>query len=92
MTLQTPLEGTADYRPSDRSRIVLALAELRSEWQRATKGGSLLKVETPVGLILSDIADRLELTSQERYVFLGGRLINEIDAHLEERIVRKLPL
>jgi hypothetical protein len=92
MSLQTPLEGTADYRPSDRTRIILALADLRCEWQRATKGGSLLKVETPVGLLLADVADRLELTAQECYVFLGGKLINEVDAHMEERIARKLPL
>jgi hypothetical protein len=89
MSLQTPLEGLADYRPSDRTRIVLVLAELRQEWQRATKGGSLLKVETPVGLLLSDIADRLELTSQERFIFLGGKLFNEVNALMEERIVRK---
>jgi hypothetical protein len=92
MSLQTPLEGLTDYRPSDRTRIILALAELREEWQQTTKGGSLLKVETSVGLILSDIADRLELTSQERYMFLGGRLINEVAAHMEERIARKLLL
>ena len=89
MSLQTPLEGLTNYRPSDRMRMILALAQLRQEWQQATKGGSLLKVETPVGLLLADIADRLELTSQERYVFLGGKLINEVDAHLEERITRK---
>ena len=92
MSLQTPLEGTADYRPSDRTRMVLALTELREEWQQATKGGSLLKVETPVGLLLADIADRLELTSQERYVFLGGKLINEVDAVREERVAPRLPL
>ena len=92
MSLQTPLEGLADYRPSDRTRIILALAELREEWQQATKGGSLLKVETPVGLLLADIAERLELNPQERYVFLGGRLINEVDANMEERISRKLLL
>ncbi len=91
MSLQTPLEGLSDYRLSERPRIVLALAELREEWQQATEGGSLLKVETPVGLLLSDIADRLELTSQERYVFLGGRLINEVDGFREERIARRLP-
>ena len=89
MSFQTVLEGTADYRPSDRTRIVLALADLRQEWQRAIRGGSLLKVETPVGLLLSDIADRLGLTSQERYVFLGGKLINEVDAYMEERISLK---
>ena len=92
MSLQTPLEGMAEYRPSDRTRLILALARLREEWQQATKGGSLLKVESPVGLLLADIAERLELTSQERHVFLGGRLINEVDAHMEERIARKLLL
>ena len=92
MSLQTPLEGLADYRPSDRTRIVLALAQLREEWQQATKGGSLLKVEAPVGLLLADVADRLELTSQERHVFLGGRLINEVDAVREQSIRSRLPL
>jgi hypothetical protein len=92
MSLQTPLEGLTDYRPSDRTRIILVLAQLREEWQQATKGGSLLKVETPVGLLLADIADRLELTSQERHVFLGGRLINEVEAFMGGRITRKLPL
>jgi hypothetical protein len=92
MSLQTPLEGLSDYRLSDRTRIILALAELREEWQQATKGGSLLKVETPVGLLLADIADRLELTSQERHMFLGGKLINEVEAKRETRVRRKLPL
>ncbi len=92
MSLQTALEGLSDYRPSDRVRMVLALAELRQEWQKAVNGGSLLKVETPVGLLLSDIADRLELSNQERYAFLGGKLVNEVDAINEERIARKLPL
>ena len=89
MTLQSPLEGLTDYRPSDRTRMILALAEFREEWQQAIKGGSLLKVETAVGLLLADIADRLELTSQERHIFLGGRLINEVDARMEQRIARK---
>lgn len=92
MSLQTPLEGLADYHPSDRTRIVLALAQLREEWQQATQGGSLLKVETPVGLLFADVADRLELSSQERYVFLGGKLINEVDAVKEQRIRSRLPL
>jgi hypothetical protein len=70
---------------------VLALAEIRKEWQQATRGGSLLKVETPVGLLLADIADKLELTSEERHVFLGGRLINEVEGFREERIARRLP-
>jgi hypothetical protein len=77
---------------TERISLILALADLRKEWQEAVGGGSLLKVESPVGLLLADIADRLELTSQERYAFLGGRLTNEVDATREERIRRKLPL
>ena len=45
MSLQSPLEGMIDYRPSDRTRIILALAQLREEWQQATHGGSLLKLK-----------------------------------------------
>ena len=92
MTLQPPLEGLPDYRMTERTRLILALAEFRKEWQEAVNGGSLLKVESPVGLVLADIADRLELTSQERYAVLGGRLINEVDARREQRVGRKLPL
>lgn len=90
MSLQPTLIN--DYRLPDRVRIVMALAALREEWQKAVDGGSLLKVESPVGLLLADIADRLELTPQERHVFLGGRLINEVDARMEERIARRLLL
>ena len=92
MTLQSPLEGLIIYRPSRRTRMILALAGLRKEWQEAVNGGSLLKVEAPVGLPLADIADKLELTHQERHAFLGGMLINEVDAVREERIAQRLPL
>ena len=92
MALQFPLEGLVDYSLRDRTRMVLALAELRREWQGTVNGGSLLKVETPVGLLLADIADKLELTIQERHAFLGGRLINEVDAYQEQCVRRKLPL
>jgi hypothetical protein len=89
MTLQMPLVN--DYRLSDRTRIVMALAEFREEWQKLVNGGSLLKVESPVGLILADIADKLQLTEQERHVVLGGKLINEVDGFMETRVTRKLP-
>jgi hypothetical protein len=92
MTLQPPLEGLPDYRMSERIRLILALSDFRKEWQEAVHGGSLLKVESPVGFVLADIVDRLELSSQERYLVLGGRLINEVDASREHRVSRKLPL
>lgn len=92
MTLQPPLEGLADNSMRDRTRMVLALAQFRDEWQKIVNGRSLLKVETPVGLLLADIVDRLELTTQERHVVLGGKLINEVDDFMETRIARKLSL
>jgi hypothetical protein len=75
-----------DYSLKDRTKIVMALSELRMEWQDAVRGGSLLKVEAPVGLLLADIADRLLLTEQERYAFLGGRLVNEVNAVNETKV------
>jgi hypothetical protein len=91
MTLQPPLEGLGDYRLSDRTRLVQSLADFRREWQEAAQGGSLLDVQVPVGLILADIAEKLELNPQERHAMLGGKLINQLDCLLEERIVAKLP-
>jgi hypothetical protein len=91
MTLQPPLEGCADYSLRDRTRIVQSLAEFRLEWQKTVGGKSLLDVEVPIGLILADIADKLELSSQERYAMLGGKLINQVNCHLEKRFFVTLP-
>jgi hypothetical protein len=71
--------------------MVMNLAELRQEWQEAVDNGSLLKVEAPVGLIFSDIADKLELTEQERYAFLGGRLANEVNGVKETKVSKRKP-
>ena len=90
MTLQPPLEGLTDYQPSERTRLVIVLAEIREEWQQATNGTSLLSVETPVGLLLNDIANKLQLTPQERHVFLGGRLISDVDGFLKIPVSKKL--
>ena len=92
MTLQPSFDGLADYRIGERTRMVHALAKLRDEWQRAVNGGSLLKVETPVGLLLADIAEKLELNPQERHVFLGGKLINEVDGFMETRVSGRKPV
>ena len=77
-----------DYKLRDRTKIVMELAEFRQEWQEAVNNGSLLKVDAPVGLILSDIADKLNLSEQERHAFLGGRLCNEVDGVNETRVSR----
>ena len=86
MSLQSPLEGLADDNLSDRTQFIQSLAEFRCEWQKTIEGKSLLDVEAPIGLILADIADRLGLTTQERYAFLGGKLINEVNAFLDQPV------
>ena len=90
MILQPPLEDLTDKRVPDRVRIVHALAEFRRAWQTFADDMSLVEVESPVGLLLSDIADRLELTPEERHTLLGGKLINEVNAFMEQRIPAKL--
>lgn len=88
---QLILEGTTDYRPPYRAQVVQALAEIRREWEKMVQGKSLIDVKASVGLLLEDIADRLQLSSQERYAMLGGKLINEVDCLMEERIRARLP-
>ena len=88
---QLNLEGTTDYRPPYRAQVVQSLAEVRREWEKMVQGKSLIDVKASVGLLLEDIADRLQLSSQERYVMLGGKLINEVNCLMEERIRAKLP-
>ncbi|MGB8980586.1 MAG: hypothetical protein WCC12_01805 [Anaerolineales bacterium] len=83
---QLILEGTRDYCLSYRAQVVQLLADLRREWQKMAPGKSLIEVESPIGLVLSDIADRLELNPQERYAMLGGRLINQVNSIMEERV------
>lgn len=90
MILQPPLEGLSDHMIRDRTRIILALARFREEWQEIVNGGSLLKVEAPVGLLLADLVDKLELTDQERHVVLGARLAKEVKAFAELPVHRKL--
>ncbi len=88
---QLILEGVTDYRPSHRAQVVQSLADFRREWQKMVEGKSLTDVQAPVGLMLADIADRLELNPQERHVMLGGKLINQVNCLMEERIDLKLP-
>ena len=83
---QLILEGSTDYQPSYRAQVVQSLADFRREWQKVAQGQSLIEVEAPVGLLLADIADRLELNPQERYAMLGGMLINHVNCLLEERV------
>jgi hypothetical protein len=91
MTLHPPFKRLGNHPIRDRTRMVLALAKLREEWLETVDGGSLLEVETPVGLLLADVVEKLGLTTQERLIVLGGKLAIEVDAFMEIRVSRKLP-
>jgi hypothetical protein len=88
---QLTLEGTTDYKPSYRAQIVQSLADFRREWQKLVDGQSLVDVQASVGLLFADIADRLDLSPQERHVLLGGKLINQVNCIMEERITPTVP-
>ncbi len=51
-------------------------------------GKSLTEVEAPIGLLLSDIADRMELNTQERQVMLGGKLAKELHLVKDSRTTK----
>lgn len=76
-----PLPDVAKYRP----QAVEALADFRKAWEGLCEGRSLLQITAPVGLLLFDIAERLDLSIQERYDFLGRSLIEEIEAFMTEQ-------
>jgi hypothetical protein len=88
---QLTLECTADYKPSYRAQIVQSLADFRREWQKLMDGQNLVDVQASVGLMLADVADQLELNPQERHVMLGGKLINQVNAMMQERVSLALP-
>ena len=85
MSLQTDLPIT-DFSPTYRVKAVEALAEFRQEWEEIAEGESLINLEAPIGLLLADVADRLELTLQERSVFLGKLLIEEIEDFMQQKV------
>lgn len=85
MTLQPSLPIT-DHVPTYRMMAVHALARFRREWEEIADGENLLDVTASVGLILADVADRLELSPQERYVFLGKLLIEELEDFMKQRV------
>lgn len=77
--------------PKSKAQVMKALTQFREEWQEVAEGESLLDIESPVGLILSDIADKLNLDAKERQAMLGGRLNQQVIAFLSQPIQVKLP-
>ena len=88
MAFQPQLTDSTNSQPSYRSQIVQSLGNFRREWEKIVNGKSLTEVEAPIGLLLSDIADRMKLNSQERKVMLGGKLTKEVHLVKESRATK----
>jgi hypothetical protein len=62
--------------------MIESLTKLREEWDAAANGESLLHTEGSVGLILYDLAVKLDLTILERQQLLGNSLFDELAAFM----------
>ena len=66
------------------AQIIESLSALRKDWETAAGKNSLVDVTASVGLLLHDIATKLDLSSEERLQVLGKRLDRELAVVLGE--------
>jgi hypothetical protein len=65
------------------NNVVIALSNLRQEWQEAAGGHSLTELNANVGLLLADVAMTLGLSSIEQIQVFGVELAYELQEMLE---------
>lgn len=71
-----------DYSQNPRSshlHLVKSLVIFRQEWEAAAQGESLINIQAPVGLLLADVLERLDIEQEERVAVLGIRLYSEVE-------------
>jgi hypothetical protein len=61
-----------------RLQTCLSLSAFRAERERAAHPQSLMNVQAPVGVLLIDIVDGLELDNRAKESILGPRLYQEL--------------
>ena len=83
MQLNLVLRKVPARIPRARVQMLEKLASLRKEWEVVAGKESLLDLTASTGLILLDIAIHLELTAEERSIFLGQRLEGEVATVIE---------
>ena len=66
------------------AQIIESLSALRKDWETAAGKNSLVDVTASVGLLLHDIATKLDLSPEERLRVLGKQLDREIAVVLGE--------
>jgi len=66
-----------------RTNVVMALSNLRKEWQQAAGGQSLMQLHANVGLLLADVAMSLGLSTLEQVQIFGAELAYELQEILD---------
>lgn len=84
MTLQTTYPIAPAIPLSNGDSLLESLVVLRKEWEKAAGEDNLLDISASVGLMLVDIATRLNMTPSERTLFLGEQLNQEAALLLAE--------
>ncbi|MBC8548159.1 MAG: hypothetical protein H8D23_00775 [Candidatus Brocadiales bacterium] len=67
-------------------QVTKTLADFRREWQDVSQGESLVNLEVSVGLLLSDLVEKLGFDSTEKNMILGSKLDKEIRLHLSDQV------
>jgi hypothetical protein len=88
MDLQVALPDLNMQPCSCRMQAVEALAQFRQEWQGLTGGQSLIEVQTPVGLLLYDVAQRMGLGPEAQFILLGAELSREVQEFLDQQAIQ----
>lgn len=86
MTFHPVSNEEVELLVASRVKTVQSLAEFREDWQKIFKDQSLIDAQTSIGLLLADIANRLDLTDQEKLIVVGRKLASQIDDFLEQKI------
>lgn len=86
MTFQPVLINEQEVLIPLRMKVIGSLARFRQEWEVIAKDQGVLNVQAPIGLILVDIVDRLELNEQEKSVVLGCKLISQVNSFSKQTV------
>jgi len=83
MSIQCALPDAPTVAVSGKTKMLEKLSALRQEWEAAAGADSLMNVTASVGMMLLDVTNALDLTSEERSFVLGSRLNHEVFALIE---------
>jgi len=65
--------------------MIQSLACFRQEWEEAIQGESLINVQSPVGLLITEVLERLNFSQQEKFAVMGVCLCREVETILSDQ-------